>query len=72
MDGVAMPAFLISVPTGIVTTLAVAAHEIPQEIGDFGLLLSRGMSRRKVLLVNVVSALHRHHGAINVRIGFIS
>lgn len=58
MDGVAIAAaFLISVPTGIVTTLAVAAHEIPQEIGDFGLLLSRGMSRRKVLLVNVVSAL---------------
>jgi zinc and cadmium transporter len=58
MDGVAIAAaFLISVPTGIVTTLAIAAHEIPHEIGDFGLLLSRGLSRRKVLLVNVVSAL---------------
>ncbi len=58
MDGVAIAAaFLISVPTGIVTTFAVAAHEIPQEIGDFGLLLSRGVSRRKVLMVNVVSAL---------------
>jgi len=40
-----------------VTTIAVAAHEIPQEIGDFGLLLSKGMKRGKVLLVNVVSAL---------------
>lgn len=57
MDGIAIAAaFLISVPTGIVTTLAVAAHEIPQEIGDFGLLLSRGMSRRRVLLSNVFSA----------------
>lgn len=58
LDGVAIAAaFLISVPTGIVTTIAVAAHEIPQEVGDFGLLLSKGMSRGKVLLVNVISAL---------------
>lgn len=58
LDGVAIAAsFLISVPTGIVTTIAVAAHEIPQEVGDFGLLLSRGMSRKKVLLVNIASAL---------------
>lgn len=58
MDGVAIAAgFLVSVPTGIVTTLAVAAHEIPQEIGDFGLLLNKGMARRKVLIVNICSAL---------------
>ncbi len=58
LDGVAIAAsFLISVPTGIVTTLAVAAHEIPQEIGDFGLMLHKGMARRKVLLVNALSAL---------------
>ena len=58
LDGVAIAAsFLISIPTGIVTTLAVAAHEIPQEIGDFGLLLSKGMRRRNVLLVNFFSAL---------------
>lgn len=58
LDGVAIAAsFLISVPTGIITTIAVAAHEIPQEIGDFGLLLSKGMKRRDVLLVNFVSAL---------------
>lgn len=58
MDGVAIAsAFLISVPTGIVTTLAVAAHEIPQEIGDFGLLLHKGMRRSRVLLVNAISAL---------------
>lgn len=58
LDGVAIAAaFLVSVPTGIVTTLAVATHEIPQEIGDFGLLLSKGMSRKRVLLVNIFSAL---------------
>ena len=58
LDGVAIAAaFLVSVPTGIVTTIAVAAHEIPQEIGDFGLLLSKGMSRARVLWVNVLSAI---------------
>lgn len=58
LDGVAIAAsFLVSVPTGVVTTLAVAAHEIPQEIGDFGLLLKKGLSRKKVLLVNIMSAL---------------
>lgn len=57
LDGIAIAAsFLVSVPTGIITTIAVAAHEIPQEIGDFGLLLKKGMSRKKVLLVNVLSA----------------
>mgnify|MGYP000921220242 CR=1 FL=1 len=58
LDGVAIAsAFLISVPAGIVTTIAVAAHEIPQEIGDFGLLLAKGMSRKNVLLANAASAL---------------
>ena len=58
LDGVAIAAaFLVSVPIGIVTTLAVAAHEIPREIGDFGLLLSRGMSRKGVVIVHLVSSL---------------
>jgi zinc and cadmium transporter len=58
LDGMAIAAsFLVSVPTGIVTTIAVAAHEIPQEIGDFGVLLKKGLSRKKVLLVNIISAL---------------
>lgn len=58
LDGIAIAsAFMVSPATGLVTTIAVAAHEIPQEIGDFGLLLSRGMSRRRVLLVNIFSAL---------------
>ena len=58
IDGIAIAAgFLVDVPTGIVVTLAVAAHEIPQEIGDFGLLLKKGLDRSKVILVNVLSAL---------------
>lgn len=58
LDGIAIAAsFLVSVPTGIITTIAVAAHEIPQEIGDFGLLLKKGLNRKKVLLVNIISAL---------------
>lgn len=57
LDGVAIAAsFMISIPTGIVATIAIAAHEIPQEIGDFGLLLSKGMNRKKILLVNLLSA----------------
>lgn len=58
LDGVAIAAaFLVSIPTGIVTTIAVAAHEIPQEIGEFGLLLKKGMKRSRVLAVNVLSSL---------------
>jgi len=58
LDGVAIAAaFMISIPTGIITTLAVAAHEIPQEVGEFGILLSKGMSRRRVIMVNIFSSL---------------
>lgn len=65
VDGVVIAAtFLVSIPLGIVTTLAVAAHEIPQEIGDFGLLLHKGMSRTKILWVNIVSASAAFLGAI--------
>ncbi len=58
IDGLAIgAAFLVSPEAGIITSLAVAAHEIPQEVGDFGLLLSKGMAKRKVLIVNLISAL---------------
>lgn len=57
IDGMVIgAAFLADPVVGIITTLAIAAHEIPQEVGDFGLLLSLGMRRRNVLIVNVVSA----------------
>lgn len=64
-DGMAIAAtFLISIPLGIVTSLAVAAHEIPQEIGDFGLMLNKGLKRQRVLLVNLFSSLAAIAGAI--------
>ncbi len=57
IDGVVIAAtFLISVPLGIATTIAVAAHEIPQEIGDFGILLKKGYKAKSVVLVNILSA----------------
>jgi zinc and cadmium transporter len=58
IDGVIIGvSFLISVPVGIATTLAVVLHEIPQEIGDFAVLLHAGYSRRKALWFNFLSAL---------------
>jgi len=48
--------FLIDVRLGISTWLAAAAHEIPQEIGDFGVLVHGGWSRKKALLLNLLSA----------------
>lgn len=58
IDGVALgAAFLVSPAAGIGTALAVAAHEIPQEIGDFSILLGKGMKPRRVILVNLLSAL---------------
>jgi zinc and cadmium transporter len=65
IDGIIIAAtFLVSIPLGIVTTLAVAVHEIPQEIGDFGLMLNKGLSRRRIVLVNVLSASVSFIGAI--------
>ncbi|MCL2280631.1 ZIP family metal transporter [Candidatus Saccharibacteria bacterium] len=57
IDGLAIAAgFLISPGSGIIVTLAVAAHEIPQEIGDFGLMLDIGVDRVRVLLINLMSS----------------
>lgn len=58
IDGVAIAAaFLVNPGVGIATAIAVAAHEIPQEIGDFGILLGKGLKSRSVIMVNVISAL---------------
>lgn len=58
IDGMVIGAAFLADPTvGIITTIAIAAHEIPQEVGDFGVLLALGMRRRNVLLVNIASAL---------------
>ena len=48
-------AVMTSVPLGISTAIAVAAHEIPQEVGDVAILLAAGYSRGRALLLNVVS-----------------
>jgi zinc and cadmium transporter len=65
IDGIVIGGtFLVGIPMGMVTTLAIAAHEIPQEIGDFGLLLNRGLSRGRVLAYNLLSALMTVVGAL--------
>ncbi|MFZ9889419.1 MAG: ZIP family metal transporter, partial [Myxococcota bacterium] len=50
-------AFLVDLRLGLVTWLVAAAHEVPQELGDFGVLVHSGFSRRRALLWNVISAL---------------
>ncbi len=58
IDGLIIGAsYLVSIPVGIATTIAVAMHEIPQEIGDFSVLLHGGFSRRKALMFNFFTAL---------------
>jgi zinc and cadmium transporter len=57
-------AVLTSVPLGINTALAVAAHEIPQEVGDIAILLGAGYSRSRALLLNVASGLSGLGGAL--------
>lgn len=49
--------YLISIPLGIATTIAVLLHEIPQELGDFGVLVSGGFTIRKALVMNFLTAL---------------
>src|SRR5690606_27633051 len=50
-------AFLVDIRLGVVTWLAAAAHEVPQELGDFGVLVHGGWEKRRALLFNVLSAL---------------
>mgnify|MGYP003758466175 FL=1 len=65
VDGVVIAAaFLTSVPLGIAASLAVIAHEIPQEVGDFAILLDSGYSRRKALILNTLSASSTLPGAL--------
>lgn len=67
IDGIIIGAsFLISIPLGIITALAVAVHEVPQEIGDFGVLIHAGWKRKKVLLYNLLAALATPIAAILV------
>lgn len=57
IDGMMIGAsYLVSLPIGIATTIAVVFHEIPQEIGDFGILLHAGFTKRRALFFNFLSA----------------
>jgi len=65
IDGLLIAAsFVADIHLGYVTTLAVLAHELPQEIGDFGVLLHAGFSRAKALAFNFLTALTAVAGAV--------
>jgi zinc and cadmium transporter len=58
VDGVVIAAaFLVSIPMGVATALAVIAHEVPQELGDFAILLASGLKRLKAFSYNLLSSL---------------
>lgn len=59
-------AYMLSIPVGVATTVAVALHEIPQEMGDFGVLLHSGMKVKKALLMNFLIELTAVAGALFV------
>ncbi len=65
IDGVIIAAsFITSVPLGVTTTLAVVSHEIPQEIGDFAILVHGGFGKTRALFYNFLSALTAVAGAV--------
>lgn len=70
LDGVLIAAaFLTDVHLGIVTTAAIAAHEIPQEVGNFAVLLHSGMSRSRALALNLLTSLTAVIGGV---VGFFA
>ena len=65
IDGILIgAAFLTDLHLGIVTSLAVAAHEIPQEVGDFAVLLHSGFSRKRAFLFNLLSSVTTVFGGV--------
>ena len=58
--------YLVSIPLGIASTIAVVFHEIPQEIGDMGVLLYGGFSKKKALLFNFLTALTAILGTLTI------
>jgi zinc and cadmium transporter len=58
IDGLIIGAsYIASIPLGIATTIAVLLHEIPQEIGDFGILIHGGFTKKRALFINFLTAL---------------
>jgi zinc and cadmium transporter len=69
IDGIIIAtSYVISIPVGIATTIAVILHELPQEIGDFGILLAGGFSKTKATMFNLLVSATAILGTI---IGFI-
>ena len=65
VDGIVIGAsYLISIEVGIATTIAVILHEIPQELGDFGVLIHSGYTRARALMINFFTALFAVIGAV--------
>lgn len=65
VDGIVIAAgFLTSVELGIATSLAVVMHEVPQEVGDFGILLEAGYGRSRAIALNTLSAATTIPGAL--------
>ena len=65
VDGIIIAAaFLTDIQLGIVTAMAIIAHEIPQEVGDFAILLHSGYSKAKALKLNVISSFASVAGAV--------
>lgn len=65
IDGMVIAAsFIVSTKLGVVTTAAIILHEIPQELGDFGVLVYGGFSKQKALMYNFISALMAVCGAL--------
>lgn len=65
VDGVMIAAaFLVDFKLGVVTAFAIAAHEVPQELGDFLILLHSGYTKRQALLLNLLSSLAMMVGAV--------
>jgi len=65
IDGIVIAAsFMIGIPFGILTTLLIMSHELPQELGDFGVLVYSGFGRRKALVYNLLAQMTSIIGGI--------
>ena len=65
LDGVVIAAaYAVDIRVGVATTIAILFHEIPQEMGDFGVLIQGGVSRKRALFFNFVTALTALAGAV--------
>ena len=70
LDGILIAAaFLTSFPLGLVTTFAVAAHEIPHRVGDFAILVHSGMSRGRAFRINMATGLTSVLGGVAAYFG---